>query len=125
MECIEQFRKACGMRKTKQCFVFSSRDEVISGNWVYALILNGSIIYVGSSVFLIGRYSWHKANKQFDLMIAYQFMDHGNIYSIEESAISRIKPPLNKRGVTKRATNHARQFKAYADDHSVYYKRES
>jgi len=87
------------MPKNRKLYYFRDKKEDHYGNWVYALINGGDIIYVGFSCGLKSRITQHRKDKIFDYVIAYKCREYVTAWFTETSAIRYIKPPLNKYGL--------------------------
>ena len=71
------------------------KNEII-GYYVYRLILNNEIIYIGKSECLSVRLKAHKKDKKFDKVEIIRFNNRPNMHLAEVYFINKFKPVLNK-----------------------------
>lgn len=112
----------------KDCNDISEIIEVYDTRaFVYVLIKNKKPIYIGQSEQAWTRIYSHGHSTRgvsFSCFLLIPCEDASRRRLLESKLISALNPPLNtlhRSNAPKR--RYAKRLKAYADDHSVYYKR--
>lgn len=73
------------------------------GGFVYFLLLDGAVVYVGQTIDLPGRIACHEKEKTFDDVWCIP-CDVTSLLKVEAAYIKRFDPPLNKAGTERNRT---------------------